>query len=1011
MHFTTDKTQAFKCTILHPEEGTDDPRKLSESGGTTITVTPEAWIFTQDQVQTVGYVYLCAYSVYATYSDTNEWYLRTVTQQDPGVTLMSSLTELLPYGLQVYTQGTGIGKVSSDLYSTLQTAYNTASDLVASSDYDECNAAYQALVAAKDAVDESLNVPTDAYYYLVGYRNSSAMTTDGSYLTFTASYTAPETPTVDDANYIWKVIDAEDGYVYLQNYGTGMYAGTVSSNSTAIPVTEQPEARYKFVYNSYNTASLYGYYNITPERSDEISMNVASSNIVFWGYLTSDTGNLWTITAIDSDAVDALEEAVEQQKRNSTLETLYKEALESYNNAHAYVADEGDIYNGNFDFAGLITSADQLSSNGQEESEGSLEGLTDQDVTTYFHSRWNGDAVGDYVYVQVDLGSEYQTLLLREAKRVSHLSGANPATFEIYASNDAENWYYEGAFDVSYDYNTTSSDGTEYANAVAINGFAMSQPYRYIRYTVTANGNGETFSSYPLWYLSELDAFTGTEDTENSYYYQVSEATRTTFETQLAAARSEYLAGTATQTTIDAFQSAYDALMDELPVSSRLLEAIETAKAAVPADSVIGDEIGMFPQTSVDALNTTITEVEASVTNNMTLSEINNGISTLETALETFYNSAILPEAGKYYTLRGLTNSSTNTRGYNAMIYSLGNDTTAYLRSLAAAEDGGDALDPVDNLNYVWYVEEVDHNSIVLRNVGTGFYMGKQSTLNGAIHNVPEKTTLGLEHIKTVAGFFIEVGDELYVNFMGNAVYMVAWNSHSGADNSSLTFKEVNMEDFTGSTSWPVTANSYQILTLPFAILPTLEESEGTIYDVLGYKEDGTNYTIELAEYDGSEIPAGVPFIVLTNEEVTSLSLVTSAESIDEYETTATASSNESGTMTGTIGNTTLTEPAKVIISNGVASIIGGGNVPRSISGNSGYINNVATTETGTDRLTLSASITSGIGAAKVVDANAKVDVYTISGVKVRGNAAASSATSGLPKGLYIVGGEKVLVK
>ena len=44
-------------------------------------------------------------------------------------------------------------------------------------------------------------------------------------------------------------------------------------------------------------------------------------------------------------------------------------------------------------------------------------------------------------------------------------------------------------------------------------------------------------------------------------------------------------------------------------------------------------------------------------------------------------------------------------------------------------------------------------------------------------------------------------------------------------------------------------------------------------------------------------------------------------------------------------------------------------------------------------------------------EGNALVDVYTIGGVQVRSQVAASEATDGLAKGIYIVNGKKVVVK
>lgn len=52
-----------------------------------------------------------------------------------------------------------------------------------------------------------------------------------------------------------------------------------------------------------------------------------------------------------------------------------------------------------------------------------------------------------------------------------------------------------------------------------------------------------------------------------------------------------------------------------------------------------------------------------------------------------------------------------------------------------------------------------------------------------------------------------------------------------------------------------------------------------------------------------------------------------------------------------------------------------------------------------------------GVECMETVDADAPVDVYTADGVMVRHNVAAAAATQGLPKGLYIIGTRKVIVK
>lgn len=56
-------------------------------------------------------------------------------------------------------------------------------------------------------------------------------------------------------------------------------------------------------------------------------------------------------------------------------------------------------------------------------------------------------------------------------------------------------------------------------------------------------------------------------------------------------------------------------------------------------------------------------------------------------------------------------------------------------------------------------------------------------------------------------------------------------------------------------------------------------------------------------------------------------------------------------------------------------------------------------------------SSTSAVKAVEAVDANAGVDVYSVSGVKVKSGVSAAEAAQNLPRGLYIIGGKKVIVR
>ena len=57
------------------------------------------------------------------------------------------------------------------------------------------------------------------------------------------------------------------------------------------------------------------------------------------------------------------------------------------------------------------------------------------------------------------------------------------------------------------------------------------------------------------------------------------------------------------------------------------------------------------------------------------------------------------------------------------------------------------------------------------------------------------------------------------------------------------------------------------------------------------------------------------------------------------------------------------------------------------------------------------AGIVNGIENSKIVAIKHIVNVYTLDGVLIRKQVDAATATSGLKKGVYIVGNKKVLVK
>ncbi len=1018
VYYTDDESKAYEFTALQSVASPDDARTRVDAiyeEGTFVLARA-----TQTDPNSINY--FCAYAsptFFSSYYDTNQWLVQTVREATAGDDLSQQIDQLLPNGLTYYKKGTTPGCVPEDVYTQLETAYNAAQALTTSgATKEDCDAAYSALAAAvEEANGAILTVEVGKYYYFVDTRGDNrGMCANGSNLGWTAGFTMPDTPTdANIANYIWKVEDAGNGNYYLKNYSTGTYIGANDGN---VKLTASPEQAYTLVYNTNNGNKVAGVFNINAAGSNN-GLNSAGGNVVVWYSYSADNGNCWSATPVDDSVLSALVALAEQQRLNDELNELLGDANTTYLSFRNYASEA--TADGVFTLTGLVTNASQISSNATCLVDGSIEALTDNDFGTYFHSDWYGtNAPAENHYLQIDMAQDISTFVVKYAQRASG-NKFPPVSVRVLYTNtpdDASSWINAGTIEFTYPYSLTTSDGTTVEGAVGLTGVELPAVARYVRLVVLSTMNETLINGYPYFNLSELRVYPATYDAASSVYAQVEQGVRETFEAQLATAAVALADGNATQENIDALQRAYDAVMAQLPVPARLTQAIADARAAA-AELPVGDVPGTFPQSAYDAFLAAVSAVEATVTDDMTIAAVNEGLTKVATALSTYQSSLAMPEAGKVYTLRGMTTDANNTRALNAVIYSNGNSTTEALQSMAQVE-GVDPVTPTDNLNYLWKVEAVENGNIVLRNLGTGYYFGKADALDANVPNVEERTELPIRWTGVAGGFNLTVGDGLYANFAGQNTLIVASNTAEGADNSAIRFVEVDMSAYNNRSYWPVEPGVYQVLCLPYAISSSFDaETQGTAYDVLGQFEDGANYTLELVELSGNEIPAGMPFVFKAAEGVTQLEVaptyVYTGETFDmtyaeEAQTTA------SRALTGTLTEYEVPESENgvAVLVNGTVALINSETTEvadRTVTNNSGYFNPVTTSEKGDDSIELpGGGISTGIGET-LVDADAPVDVYTLSGVLVRKNVKAAKATQGLPAGLYVVGGQKVLVK
>ena len=184
---------------------------------------------------------------------------------------------------------------------------------------------------------------------------------------------------------------------------------------------------------------------------------------------------------------------------------------------------------------------------------------------------------------------------------------------------------------------------------------------------------------------------------------------------------------------------------------------------------------------------------------------------------------------------------------------------------------------------------------------------------------------------------------------------------------------------------------------LPFTF--TADKVNGTVYELSGVSDGVLDFT----SLEGStELKANRPYLVVSN----GTQLLNASAFSGEVVATDDLTNEVYGgvTMVGAYEATPITSGAS-------ASWYGYNANGQFVKANTGTINpfRTAIKSTGSQSsfaLKLDGTVT---GIVNLENPNAKVDVYTISGVCVRKNVPAASALNGLSHGVYIVGGQKVV--
>lgn len=886
-----------------------------------------------------------------------------------------------------------------------------------------------------------------------------------------SAYTVPEELDYSAASYLWDVEIAGQDSIYLKHLLTGLYVQGTMADDHHYALGKEPVALKLSAPTAGNRAAFW----ITPKGNERACTNPAGWMLSWTDVNDAGNHFSFTAVDVDDAKIAQWAAEAKQIKLNETLATTYANATAQYNGGNVFNRPEGATYTGLFTEDGKMVSAtgDEANSNWwcnkKQGNEGTYEALTDNDPTSYFHSNWGGGEFepsiekNHYLVAKLDAPASGD-IMIKVAKRAT--GNDYPTQFAVYGANDFDkaagtaSWVFQGYADISYtdsvaytmkDAAGNDSIASSIKDGVGVAYAHLDASYAYLRFSATKTqyNAGKPANNRGYFCLAQMNVWptTGVVKTVTPEYQEALSAAPEVYATlgeEINKAAAELAAGKATQAQIDALNAAIEAFKNNLPVPSRVTDAYNAAKAFLDAantNNMIGTELAQYSQETADALQATLAKYETF--DKIDLVSINTAVNEINAAFSAFKGSVRLPEAGKFYTIKSastkvVAEADKQSQGYqgaiyNAIVYSTGNNKSNSLSDANSAvrftfanhssevtADGETSLDAMmsslsdsislkDDASYVWKAETAQDGKMVLRNLATGMYL---TGADGKLYQSTEPTPILGEGVKPNV-FRFNLGADAkgvtqYMNTKGATGTVVPWKDPAD-ENSYWQFNELADDDYTTEcfAVKGVKEGQFYACTFPVAVTP---DGNAVLYTVLGVNE--AKDKLILAEVK-DEVPAGTPVILLAdvltnNGEGTVGNLTVGCEDL--------ASATfvfEPKVGDGLCG--VLCEPVEIAetcghLANGKI-VTGAYTVPC----NGAYLANAAiTAEKGKESIDLAKGVgdtLTGIDDAKVVVLPSVVNVYGINGQLIKKSVKAANATKNLPAGVYVIGGQKVLVK
>lgn len=895
------------------------------------------------------------------------------------------------------------------------------------------------------------------------------------YISANGNYTKPAKLDADAVKYLWRVKVVKGDSATVQNVLTGLYFTHkiavanhygLSQSENIVMLRKGSETGDKF-----NLSSFY----IKNTKNTERACTNPAGWLINWNYDNDPGNQFVFESVTEDELNAVLEEAKQdvRNEKLATLYGDAVYALNkgiSYAPAADYVLDNDFSAEG----ALVRHTGDEDNTpwycNNKQGGEGTYEALTSEgwEYGTYFHSSWTGGAFEPSISKNHYLVAELEQdatgdILVKVAKRGT--GNDFPTQFAVYGANkfDKENpnateWKFQGLADINYTdsvaviYNNGENDPVTVPDAVGVAAMHLDGSYAYIKLAATKTlfNASNPLTNRGYFAIAKLNIWKAAEPVVKSYTPELqdvqntNEAVITELQTQIEAAGKQVADSSATDAQIASLQAALDAFNNNYPDPSRVTTALAEASSvynAASSKNLIGDKLAQYPTTVAEKLANVITKYQNF--NSVKLADINAAVNEINAAVAEFKASIKLPEAGKFYTLRSASKKyegDSNGVSYRGIIYSANNDATTEVTNTATSvryyrmdnastiKDSAsfanadftklqDTISIAEDARLIWKAEASANGQITFRNLATGMYL---TGANGKIYQSIEATPINVEGIAPETFRFNagknENGVTMYMNSRATSNTIVTWSDTADV-NSNFFIEEVAKDKIATQSFYLANVKEGQFYAGTFAVDIAAGDGYITPYKVIGVNGD----KLVLGAYE-DVVEAGTPFIysvdmvnTTASGQMTTLGFTQVIPANDLTEGNYTYETKNVNGLQGVLTEAVKIPAGKAYINNNGAVAVAP-EAGADIAANGAYFNGDASTtsEEGDETLELGKLVgnaLTGIDATKVIVLPAKVDVYSIDGKLLRQGVKSSNAAKNLPAGVYVIGGQKVLVK